>query len=98
MVIKGAVSQEGVVSTSSWASLPEPFKFDQPDDSDHYTVGFVAQIPSPFPQQVQPMFASGVAWPHLFTQYRSIEPFNWSGFETNQPLFIPDFTVSLLLW
>ena len=98
MVIYVSESQDGPVSTTSWASLPEPFKFDQPDDSDHYTVGFFAQIPSPFPQQIQPTFASDVAWPHVLTHYRSIEPFDWSGSETNQTLFIPDFTVSLQLW
>ena len=98
MVIYVAESQDGVVETVSWASLPEPFKFDEPDDSDHYTVGFFAQIPLPFPQRIQPMFANDVAWPHVLTQYRSIEPFDWTGSETGQTVFIPDFTVSLQLW
>jgi len=98
MVIKGADSQYGPISSHSWAPMPEPFKFDEPDDSDHYTVGFFAQIPSPFPQLIQPIFASGIAWPHVLAEYRSIEPFDWSGSETDQPIFLPDFTVSLLFW
>jgi hypothetical protein len=98
MIIKASVSQEGVVSTTTWEALPEPFKFDEPDDSDHYSVGFFAQVPSPFPQRIQPTFASSVAWPHVLIQYRSIEPFDWSGSEANQPVIIPDFTVSLQLW
>jgi hypothetical protein len=98
MVIEVAESQDGVVETVSWATMPEPFKFDEPDDSDHYTVGFFDWIPSPFPQRIQPIFASGVAWPHVLSQYRSIEPFDWTGSETGEPVFIPDFTVSLLFW
>ena len=98
MIIKVAVSQGGVVSTTTWEALAEPFKFDEPDDSDHYSVGFFAQIPSPFPQRIQPTFASSVAWPYVLIHYRSIEPFDWSGSEANQPVIIPDFTVSLQLW
>jgi len=98
MIIKVAVSQGGVVSTTAWEALAEPFKFDEPDDSDHYSVGFFAQIPSPFPQRIQPTFASSVAWPYVLIHYRSIEPFDWSGSETNQLVIIPDFTVSLQLW
>jgi hypothetical protein len=95
---EAASSQEGVVSTTTWEALPEPFKFDEPDDSDHYSVGFFAQVPSPFPQRIQPTFASSVAWPYVLTHYRSIEPFDWSGSEINQLIIIPDFTVSLQLW
>ena len=99
MVINVAELQDGgVVETVSWASLPEPFKFDEPDDADHYTVGFFAQMPSPFPQRIQPVFANDVAWPHVLTQYHSIEPFDWTGSETGQTVFIPDFTVSLKFW
>jgi hypothetical protein len=98
LVVNGAESRGGLISKNSWAPMPEPFKFDEPDDSDHYTVGFFAQIPSPFPQIIQPTFASDVAWPHILTQYRSIEPFYWTGSETGEPVFIPDFTVALLFW
>jgi hypothetical protein len=98
MIIEVAESQDGVIETISWASLPEPFKFDEPDDSDYFTVGFFAQIPSPFPQRIQPTFANGVAWPHHLTRYRSIDPFDWTGSETNQLIVLPDFTVSLRLW
>jgi hypothetical protein len=98
LVIYVAESQDGPVETTSWASLPEPFKFDEPDDSEYYTVGFFAQIPSPFPQRVQPTFTNGVAWPHILAQYRTIDPFDWTGSETGEPVFLPDFTVSLRFW
>jgi hypothetical protein len=96
-IINIAISQGGPIETSSWAPLPEPFKFDEPDDSDHYNVGFFAQSLNPFWQHIQPTFASGVAWPHFLDQYRSIEPPEWYGLEseTNQWTTIPDFTVSL---
>lgn len=97
MVINGVQSQGEPIKTQSWAPLPEPFKFDEPDDSDHYSVGFVAQSFSPYWQHIQPTFAGNVAWPHVLNQYHSIEPFDWYGLEseTNQWTTIPDFTVSL---
>jgi hypothetical protein len=97
MVIKAGVSQGGAVVTTSWEAMPEPFKFDEPDDSDHYSVGFFAQSFSPFWQHIQPTFASSVVWPHVLNQYHLIEPFDWYGLEseTNQWTTIPDFTVSL---
>jgi hypothetical protein len=45
MIIEVAESQDGVIETISWASLPEPFKFDEPDDSDYFTVGFLLRFP-----------------------------------------------------
>jgi hypothetical protein len=94
---KSPYRKEGPIETRSWAPLPEPLKFDEPDDSDHYSVGFFAQSLLPFLQHIQPMFASSVGWPHILNQYRSIEPFDWYGeeSETNQWTTIPDFTVSL---
>lgn len=100
-IIKANQTQGGgFTETTSWAPLPEPFKFDEPDDSDHYSVGFFAQIFVPFFQYLQPTFASNVAWPHVLNHYRSIEPFDWVGSEstTNPWTVIPDFTVSLQLW
>lgn len=100
MVIKVEELPNGdVVTTQTWQALPEPFKFDEPDDSDHYSVGFFAQIPSPFPQHIQPTFANSVAWPYVLTHYRSIEPVDWFGFESETgPVITPDFTVSLQLY
>jgi hypothetical protein len=62
-----------------------------------YSVGFFAQSLLPFWQHIQPTFASSVAWPHVLNQYRSIEPPDWYGLEseTNQWTTIPDFIVSL---
>ena len=99
--IKGTQSQDGgLEGTTGWGPMPEPFKFDEPDDSDHYSVGFFFQVPSPFLQHIQPVFASSVAWPHVLTHYRSIEPPDWYGYEsgTNQWTTIPDFAISLQLW
>ena len=103
MVINGAQSQGGdpIANPAGWAAMSEPFKFDEQDDSDHYSVGFVAQSFSPFPQYIKPTFASSVAWLNALTQhYRSIEPPDWDGSEslTTQWTIIPDFTVSLQLW
>jgi hypothetical protein len=96
-VIKIVLSQGGPIETRSWPLMPEPFKFDEPDDPDHYNVGFFAQSFNPFWQHIQPTFASGVAWPHVLNQYRSVDPPDWYGLEseTNPWTTIPDFTVSL---
>jgi|HubBroStandDraft_6_1064221.scaffolds.fasta_scaffold161103_3 hypothetical protein len=93
-----AEGQDGPVVTTNTAALPEPYKFDWPDDSDHYSVGFFAQVQILFPQRIQPTFASSVAWPYVLNHYRLIDPFDWSGSEINQLVIIPDFTVSLQLY
>jgi hypothetical protein len=92
--------QGGATETKdSWAALPEPFKFDEADDADHYRVGFFGQVPSPFRQHIQPTFASNVAWPHDLGSYRSIEPPDWYGYSLiTEWAIIPDFTVSLHRW
>jgi hypothetical protein len=98
-IIEVSESQAGPVETASWAALPAPFKFDEPDDADHYRVGFFGQVPSPFLQHIQPTFASSVAWPHVLNSHRSIEPSDWYGYSLiNDWAVIPDFTVSLELW
>jgi hypothetical protein len=56
-IINASQSQGGgFTENTSWAALPEPFKFDEPNDSDHYSVGFFAQSFSPYPQHLQPTF------------------------------------------
>ncbi len=94
------IGDEGgvIVETTNTTLLPEPFKFDEPDDSDHYSVGFSAQVHLLYPQRIQPTFSGSVAWPHVRDSYRSIEPFDWSGSAINQLVIIPDFTVSRQLW
>jgi hypothetical protein len=88
-IINAAQSQGGVVVTTSWAPMPEPFKFDEPDDADHYAVGFFAQVTSPFPQHVQPVFASSVPWPHDLNSYRWIEPSDWYQPAMNDLVIVP---------
>jgi len=99
-IINAVQLQDGSVETkTSWAVLPEPFKFDEPDDADHYCVGFVGQVPNPFLQHIQPTFASSVAWPHVLDSYRLIEPPDWYGTsQIDDWTVIPDFTVSVRFW
>jgi hypothetical protein len=98
-IINANQSDGATETTNSWAALPEPFKFDEPDDADHYCVGFFGQVPSPFRQHIQPTFASRLAWPHVVDGYRSIEPPDWYGFSLiTDWAVVPDFTVSVQLW
>jgi hypothetical protein len=92
-----AEGQDGPVVTTNTTELPEPFKFDEADDSDHYSVGFFTQVQILFIQRIQPTFASNVAWPYHLNRYRSIDPFDWSGSEINQLVVLPDFTVTTAL-
>jgi hypothetical protein len=85
--------------TNSFAALPEPFKFDEPDDADHYGVGFVGLVPNPYRQHIQPTFSSSVAWPRVLDGYRLIKPSDWQGYsQIDDWAVVPDFTVSLQLW
>jgi hypothetical protein len=92
-----AQGQDGVVVTTNTTELPEPFKFDEVDDSDHYSVGFFTQVQILFIQRIQPTFTSNVAWPFHLNRYRMIDPLDWSGSEINQLVIIPDFTVTTAL-
>jgi hypothetical protein len=98
-IINANQSDGATETTNSRAALPEPFKFDEPDDADHYCVGFFGQVPSPFRQHIQPTFASRLAWPHVVDGYRSIEPPDWYGFSLiTDWAVVPDFTISVQLW
>jgi hypothetical protein len=93
-----AEGQGGPVVTTNTVTLAEPYKWDEPDDTDHYCVGFFTQVQILFPQEIQPTFASNVAWPYVLNHYRVIDPPDWSGSVFNEGVTIPDFTVSLELW
>lgn len=85
----------GVIETSNTTQLPEPFKWDEQDDSDHYCVGFFTWVQFLYVQTFQPTFASGVAWPHFWDQNRQIDPPSQTVSEINETIILPDFTVSL---
>ena len=84
----------GVIETTNTAQLPEPFKWDEQDDADHYCVGFFAPIQILYVQTFQPTFASGVAWPHFLNNYRQIDPLRQTISQIDQTVVLPDFTVS----
>ena len=88
----------GVIETTNTTQLPEPYKWDEPDDTDHYCVGFFAPVQILFIQTFQPTFASNVAWPHFLNHYREIDPPSQTVSEINQKVILPDFTVSSLLF
>lgn len=99
-IINAAQLQDGSAGTTTGLNdLPEPFKFDEPDDADHYCVGFLGQVPNPYLQHIQPTFASSVVWPHVLGSYRLIEPPDWYGTSLiTDWTVIPDFTVSVRFW
>ena len=84
----------GAIETSNTTLQPEPFKWDEPDDPDHYSVGFFAQVRTLYIQTFQPTFADSVAWPHFLDSYRQIDPVSQAVSEINQTVVLPDFTVS----
>ena len=88
----------GVIETTNTTQLPEPYKWDEPDDADHYCVGFFAPVQILFIQTFQPEFADNVAWPHVLAHYREIDPPSQAISEINQMVILPDFTVSSLLF
>lgn len=87
-----------MIETTNTTQLPEPYKWDEPDDSDHYSVGFFAPVQILYIQTFQPTFASDVAWPHFLNRYREIDPPSQDVSEINQTVVLPDFTVSSIFF
>lgn len=88
----------GAIETSNTTLQPEPFKWDELDDADHYSIGFFAQVRIIYIQTFQPTFSNGVAWAHFLDSYRQIDPVSQAVSELNQTVILPDFTVSLHLF
>ena len=48
-----------------WVQLPEPFKWDLPEENDEYVVGFIAAAPQSQANHLRVRLAKHVSWAHL---------------------------------
>jgi hypothetical protein len=83
--------------TSVSALRPDPLKWDAPDETDNYVVGYFAQAVRGWSNEIGVNLASGVFWgAHLRPGYNVIDPPYYFFQEVQERIVLSDFTVSFV--
>ena len=87
---------DGLSEVDKWLSSPEPFKWDAPEETDHFVVGYFAGAASNS-NVISVHVADGVRWeypPGVQPGFKIFDPTSIQFIESAERLNLPDFNIS----